>query len=366
MIIKGNLISIKDPKHILVIQLGDIGDVVMALPALQALRHNFPKANIEVAVREKAALLLEGCTGVDLVLSVDKYKKRSSAFAHQAALLSHIALKRFDMAIELRTGTRGAFLSFLSGARHRIGRYSAGDFLRNKIFTHLVNPENEINQYSVEHNLNILKPLSLIPTSKEPCLNIPQKIIQRVYGLIQQQMPISKKIIVLHPFSIWNYKELAEEQYIRLIQHIKSNHDCNLIITGSKEERLRAAMIIDKANQEVFNFAGKTSIIEMAGLLKLATLLISIDTSAIHIAAAVKTPTITIFGPSSMVNWAPRGKEHVTISNTMECIPCRKKGCNNSLLTPCLTTLSPDDISKTIDTHLKNIEKRKTLDKKPL
>lgn len=367
MMKKGKTLSIENPRRILVVQLGDIGDVVLTLPALKALRNNFPKATIEVAVREKAALLLEGSTFTDRILSVDRHKNNAPGLGHQAGLLAHIAFNRFDLAIELRTGTRGAFLSFLSGATHRIGRYSKDDFLRNKLFTHLVYPENEDRQHSVDHNLNILAPLlpSLYSKDSEdlkaPCLTLPPEILQKMGRRIRQQMPLPKKTIVLHPFSIWSYKELTREQYVGLIQHIKSTHDCYLVITGSGEERIKAQEIIDMSGREVFNFAGKTLIIEMAGLLKLATLVISIDTSAIHIAAAVNTPTVSIFGPSSQTNWAPRGKKHVVISSTMECVPCRKKGCNNTLLAPCLTTLSLDYMAKTIDTHLATLHYQEIL-----
>ncbi len=354
MIFQNRKIDKKRIRKILLIQLGDIGDLVLTLPAIHALKRTFPGALLSIAVREKAAALLYDCPEVNCVISVDKHKGGSRGIRYQLKLISDLVRYGFDLAVELRTGTRGAALSLLSGAVYRIGRFDNEAWLRNIIFTHLVDPDNEESQHSIDHNLNILSPLNpVIQANPTPCIYIPKRIKREILNKLKRKKVGHEKFIVLHPFSIWQYKELSTRHYIKLIHHFSDIWKCRLVITGSKAEHNRAQHLIKISKRPVVNMAGRTSIIEMAGLLQQANLVVSIDTSAIHIAGAVNTPTISIFGPSSPVNWAPRGKKHLVITSDMKCIPCKKKGCFNTEKSQCLLTLDPKISIAAIDGHIK-------------
>ena len=356
MIAKGSLINInkEDIKSILLIQLGDIGDLVLTLPTIETLRVNFPKAHLAVAVREKAAALLQGHHAVDRILSVDRHKHGAKGVWHQVQLLASLIFKRFDLSIELRTGTRGAVLSVASMAKIRIGRHGDDGTLRGLCFSHIVQPANEIGQYAAQHNLNILEPLNLdCISSSTPALLIRKERVLALTEKVKRLLPKPQKpILVIHPFSIWQYKELTTQQYHRILSHLASTYDVNLVITGAPDEHPRAQALIDSSGLPIVNMAGKTSIMEMACMLKLACMVISIDTSAVHIATAVETPTVSIFGPSSTKNWAPKGGRHRVITHSMSCIPCSKKGCNDTEAVPCLHELSPKLICEEIDTHM--------------
>ena len=353
---KGKIIDKKRIKKILLIQLGDIGDLVLTLPAIYALKQTFPGAVLTVAVREKAAALLLGCPEPDDVISVDKFRKGAKGIRHQLLLMKNLILSDFDLCIELRTGTRGGVLSLLSGALYRVGRFDHEAKLRNFIFTHLVDPDNEENQHSIDHNLNILSPLKpAVPVNLYPCIHVPIDIKQKVLNELNREKINKKKFIVLHPFSIWQYKELPATHYIKLIHHISDVWGLPVVITGSDQEHKRAQILIKASKRQVLNMAGKTSIIEMAGLLQQAGLVVSIDTSAIHIAAAVNTPAISIFGPSSPVNWAPKGDQHIVVANKMKCIHCKRKGCNDSEKSRCLLTLDSNVTIEAVDREIKKL-----------
>ena len=360
-ICKEKIIDKKRIKKILLIQLGDIGDLVLTLPAILTLKQTFAGAFLAVGVREKAAALLYDCPEVDRVFSVDKFKKGAKNVRHQLKIIKDLIQWDFDLVVELRTGTRGAVLALLSMASYRVGRFDHESRLRNLVFTHLVDPDNEENQHSIDHNLNILSPLNpVLPAKPDPYIHINKKIKEKVMQKLDREGVKHEKFIVLHPFSIWQYKELSTGQYVKLIHHISDVWNCRLVITGSNAERDRARKLITASKRQAVNMAGKTSIIEMAGVLQQAVLVVSIDTSAIHIAAAVNTPTISIFGPSSPVNWAPGGSKkdcrHIVITNDMECIPCRKKGCFNSEKSRCLLTMDTGIIIAAIDGQIKKLD----------
>jgi len=355
MLVKGETFSPEGIARMLLIQLGDIGDVVLTTPTMRTLRENCPYSEIFVFVREHTRELVEDCPWVNGVISVNKDKRNlREEIAYQRDFLSELRRKRFELTIDLRTGTRGAIVSFLSGAKVRIGRYSDnGTLWRNRLFTHLIRPENELEQYSSLHSLNILAPLELEIRDTSPALEVtPEKEKSALEILRREKVPPHKPILALHPFSRWSYKEWLIQNYVRLINHIGTRYPVSIVVTGAPKERDRISEIVSRSSVDAYNLAGKTSLGELSAVLKKCSLLIGIDSAAVHIAAAVGTPTITIFGPSSPVNWAPRGKQHRIIQKDLPCVPCRQKGCNNSEVSRCLSELEPEEIIPLVEDQL--------------
>ncbi|MBW2338973.1 MAG: glycosyltransferase family 9 protein [Deltaproteobacteria bacterium] len=358
MLVKGRAFSPEGITRILLIQLGDVGDLVLTTPTMKTLRENCPRSEIFVFVREHTRELAEGCPWVDGVISVNKGNRNlREEIAYQRDFLAALRRKRFQLTIDLRAGTRGAIVSYLSGAKVRIGRYSDdGTLWRNRLFTHLIRPENELEQYSSLHSLNILAPLELEVKDTSLALVVtPEKEKSALEILRREKVPSDKPILALHPFSRWRYKEWLTENYIRLINHIGSRYPVAIIVTGAPEERDRVSEIVSGSSADAYNFAGKTSLVELPAVLKKCSLLIGIDSAAMHIAAAVGIPTITIFGPSSPVSWAPRGKKHRIIQKDLLCVPCRQKGCNNSEVSRCLDELEPEEVIPLVEDQLNEI-----------
>lgn len=359
MLVKGKNLSLDGIKRILLIQLGDIGDVVLTTPTIKTLKENHPSGEIFVLLRSHARQLLEGYPLVDGLFSINK-EKRSFAgkITYQKDFLSGLRRKGFELSIDLRAGTRGAFVSFLSGAGVRIGRYRGdGRLWRNRLFTHLVRPENELNQYAAMHSLNMLAPFDLKIEDTHPELITTYEQERRAESiLMEEKLPPDRPMLALHPFSRWGYKEWPIKNYAKLINHVCSRYKVSVLVTGSIDEKDRVSEIAGMSRSDVYNLAGKTSLGELAAILKKCSLLIGIDSAPMHIAAAVGTPTVIIFGPSSPVNWAPQGKHHSVISKDLPCVPCRQKGCNNSEVSRCLDELSAEEVIPAVDAKVLQIE----------
>ena len=358
MLVKGNQDLPKHKGGILVIQLGDIGDVVLTMPTIRTLRENFSENNLIVCVREVAKELIEDCPWVNGVISVNKQKRNiKETIICQKNFIDTLRKYHFNIVIDLRTGTRGAILAFLSGATCRIGRFSDDGLLwRNRLFTHLVRPVNELSQYSAEHNLNIISPFNLSIENSLPILNVSSKTKESAHTILtQENVPIDKPIIVIHPFSLWKYKDWRTDGFISLIDHITAKYHFSIIITGSPEERLRAKEMVAKCKTKVFNLVGKTSIGELPGVFQSCRLFIGVDTAALHIAAAVGIPTVGIFGPSAPINWAPRGNQHCVVSKSISCVPCMQKGCQDSEFSLCLEELTFEEVNKKVDEQISRI-----------
>jgi ADP-heptose:LPS heptosyltransferase len=239
----------------------------------------------------------------------------------------------------------------------RIGRYRGdGRLWRNRLFTHLVRPENELNQYAAMHSLNMLAPFDLKIEDTYPELITTYEQERCAENILRKEkLPIDRPVVALHPFSRWGYKEWSTNNYAKLINHVCSRYKVSVIVTGSIDERDRVSEIARMSRSNVHNLAGKTSLGELAAILKKCSLLIGIDSAPMHIAAAVGTPTVIIFGPSSPVNWAPQGKQHSVISKDLPCVPCRHKGCNNSEVSRCLDELSVEEVIPIVDAKILQI-----------
>lgn len=348
MMVKGKPISSKHIGNVLLIQLGDIGDVVLSLPAVRALRENFPQNDVVVAVREKAAELVEDCPWATGVISVEK-KERGPIrqIVYQKDFFLRLRRFQFDLAIDMRTGSRSALLALLSGARRRVGFYAGGEEgWRNRVFTHLMVDAGRPGQHMAEYYSNLLTACNLEAVHVWPEHPIPGEKQMRAMALLaEQNVSPESPIVAVQPFSLWEYKEWGVQNFIRLINRIGSEYNLPIIITGSAGEREKAEDLIRSCRAaRLYNLAGKTSIGMLAAVLKACAVFVGGDSAGIHIAAAVGTPTVSIFGPSSSVAWSPRGEQHRVVQKRLHCVPCHQKGCQGSGVSRCLEELTVAEV----------------------
>jgi len=347
MLIKGNNISRENIRNILLIQLGDIGDVVLSFPAIRALHENFPQANVVVAVREKAKELIEDCKWATDVISINEEKRTwIEELKYQKRFFLRLRKFHFDLAIDIKPGDRGAILALLSGAQQKISFYANdGKLWRNRVFTHLAMDDPIPGRHMAEYYLDLLKTYNIKTDQIWPEHDVPDNRYQKAEALLKNEGVLSDRpIIAVQPFSLWKYKEWGISKYIQLINWLVLEYDVSIIITGSLDERARADEIIKKCPQNTFNLAGKTSIGTLAGVFKACKLFIGVDSAGVHIAAAVGLPTVCIFGPSSYIDWAPRGKQHQVVHKDFPCVPCQNKGCQGSGISRCLEELTVEEV----------------------
>ena len=355
MLVKGNDISRKNIRNILLIQLGDIGDVVLSFPVISALHETFPESNVVVAVREKAKELIEDCKWTTDVISVNE-EKRSwiEELKYQKRFFSRLRGFRFDLTIDIKPGDRGAIIALLSGARQKVSFYADdGKLWRNRVFTHLATDEPNPGRHIAQYYLGLLEAYNIKTDHIQPEHDVPEDRYQKAMALLKNEgIPSDRSIIAVQPFSLWKYKEWGVDKYIQLINWLVSEYDVSVIITGSLDEKERADEIINKCRQNTYNLAGKTSIGILAAVFKACRLFIGVDSAGVHIAAAVSLPTVSIFGPSSYIDWAPRGKQHRVVHKDFQCVPCQDKGCQGSEISRCLKELTFEEVRAVVKAQM--------------
>lgn len=356
-LITGQTTITGSPRGILLIQLGDIGDVVLSTPCIRALRKNYPQARIVVAVRGKAAELLEDSPWLDQVIPLTRQSGSLwQKLRFQLDFFRNLRSLHCDLAIDLRTGTRGAIMAFLSGASQRIGFYAEdGRLWRNRLFTSLLKREYTPDLRVVDYLLSLLAAFGISTEQRIPGLVVAGDTQEKIRALLAREgISRDKKLVAVQPFSLWQYKEWGKEKYIGLIRWLVAEYGVAVLVTGSAAEKERAGEIVRGCGAECYNFAGKTSIAMYAALLQKCRLFIGVDSAGLHIAAAVGTPTVGIFGPSSPVSWAPVGRQHLIVQKNLPCVPCRQKGCQDSEKSVCLDELTLEEVKERLGAHLIN------------
>lgn len=359
MLVKGDNRIIREPRAILLIQLGDIGDVVLTFPCVQALRSRFPAAVIKVAVWDKAAELIELCPWADGVIAVRKEERGlPRAFAHQWGFFRELRRHRFDLAIDLRAGTRGAFLASLSGARQRIGFYSLdGRPWRNLSFTNVFWPELPPGIHMTLYLLSLLEAYGIPAVNPRPQFMVPDSLQDRVTRLLAQEgIPADRPLIAMQPFSLWPYKEWGAAKYVALIRWLQATYGFPVLLTGSPQERQRVQeIVVGCGEQGVFNLAGKTSIGVYGALLARCGLFIGVDSAGQHLASAAGVPTVILYGPSGSSSWAPEGPEHVVVTKDFPCVPCHQMGCDNRGVSRCLEELAVEEVIPAVQRQVEKL-----------
>ncbi|PKN76519.1 MAG: hypothetical protein CVU52_04465 [Deltaproteobacteria bacterium HGW-Deltaproteobacteria-10] len=342
-------------KKILVIQLGDIGDVVWMIPSLWAIKNNHPQAQIMILTRYPNADVLLDDPRIEGIFYVRQEKRMQDSLRSSFDLIFGLRREKFDLVIDLRADDRGAITSFLTGAPLRTALFYPGFTWRNRMFTHLVNPEPAKERVlgAAEQSLQIVRGLGIKEETSIPQIMVSAESEQKVRQIIAAEKIVAKNgWVSINPFSRWSYKEWGMEKWQRLAFLIWQKYEMPLVICGSAEERERAEKLVNNFQSPVYSFAGKVSLRQMPAFLKLSRLHIGVDSAAPHIAAAVGTPTVTIYGPSDWRDWAPPGQKNKVVIPDMNCSPCYKKGCDGSGRSLCMEQIDVNQVMKVVEENI--------------
>lgn len=340
-------------RNILLIQLGDIGDVVWTTPSIRAVKNSIPGAKVSIMVKDHFGGLIEADPSVEKVFEIKRYPGNFfRQTAGQLSFLRQLRAERFDLVVDLRLGDRGAFMAFATGAPIRVTLHHLGDlpWWRKYLFTHAAIPaELPPERGATEQSLRILRVLGIDTNDKIPRLWVSDSIKERVRDILSQEKAGGlTHWVTINPFSRWQYKEWVDFRWVEIINWLWKDFAIPALIIGSPAERQKAEALIRGCEAKVYNFAGLTTLAELAGLLRQSLLHIGVDSAAPHIAAATGVPTVTIYGPSSWFDWAPLGEEHRVIVPEMPCVPCHQKGCDGSGQSRCLEALSAEAVKSAV------------------
>jgi heptosyltransferase-3 len=319
---------------------------------------------LSILLREGNGSLLEADPSIYKTYEVKKYRGSFLVKAiRQIGFIRELRQEHFDLVFDLRSDDRGAFMAFITGAPIRASLYHQDvSPWRNFLFTHLVRPSQENVRTSfgaAEQSLRIVRGFGIEAKTDVPKLWVSNETMHRAEKILEGEgiHPLTGPFdswVTLNPFSRWPYKEWDIKKWVRIIDWLWREYKIATGVVGAATEHERAAKIVQACSGKSYNLAGKTSLAELAGVLSLSRLHIGVDSASPHIAAAVGTPTITLYGPSDWRDWAPVGDRHRVVVPDMDCVPCHKKGCNGNGRSECLETLGIEPMQTVIREVLKS------------
>jgi heptosyltransferase-3 len=333
-------------RKILVIQLGDIGDVIWSIPTFWALKETFPRAGLFVLLRKHRGDFLLDDAHIENIFIVEE-----GSLCDSLKLVKKIRGENFDLLFDLRADDRGAYLALFSGAKIKAAQYYPGIPWRNRFFTHLVKevPAAEKSPGAAQQSLKIVHGFGIQESTAVPKVFVAEEARKTILErLAREKIPLQNGLVTINPFSRWSYKEWPMDRWRRLSLWIWRRYQMPVILTGSPAERGRADALAAGTDGLIFNFAGKTTLREMAALLEKSSLHLGVDSAAPHMAAAVGVPTVTLYGPSDWREWAFPGEQNRVVVPDMDCVPCCQKGCNGQGRSVCLENLPVERVQAVV------------------
>lgn len=355
-------------RRALVIKLRHQGDVLLASPVFSALKSRLPDCQIDALVYADTAPMLTLHPAIEHVHVIDRQGRSSGALAQLKAewrLFGTLRSRRYDLIVHLTDHPRGAWLSRLcrvpwSVAPKVTGR---GRWWRDA-FTHAYRAPLNSPRHTVEKNLDALRRIGIFPGAEERSLRLvaghdAEARVDRLLdelgvsverGQHQERGAPAKRFIHIHPASRWFFKCWSVERMTALIDRLHdAGHAVVLSAAPSDSEMAMIAAIQTRLKRPALSLAGQLSLKELAALTARARLFVGVDSAPMHIAAAMGTPTVALFGPSGDVEWGPWGVAHrVVASDAHPCRPCGIDGCGGGKRSDCLENLPVDRVYRAV------------------
>ncbi len=330
-------------KKILIVRLDRVGDVLLSTPVIKAVREAFPDSYIAFMVRKYTKEIVAGNPYLDEVIAYDK-NGRDKGVLGNIRFIRQLGRKKFDIAFVLHPTKRTHLLVSLAGIPETIGYNKKwGALLKTKI-DHT--KQNGL-KHEIDYTLDILRYAGLEPKDRALFMPVDSASEERVDKIFKEN-GISKSdlCISLHPGAscvskIWSAERFAKAA-LRLVERYKAKI---VIVAGDSDKRL-GDKVSSLLKGNCLNLSGKTSISDLASVLRRVKLFISNDSGPVHIASAIGTPVIAIFGRSdrglSPKRWGPTGGRDIVLHKDVGCKVCLAHNCEKGF--KCLEAITVDEV----------------------
>ena len=331
------------PRRILIIRLDRMGDVILSTPVLQQLRAAYPEAFIAMLVSPACRELVEGNPHLNDVLLYDKT-------GEQRGLWSTIRFARrvrrldFDTALILHPTRRSHWIARLAGIPRRLGYARKSGWL----LTHrLPHRKQEGSRHEAEYALELLRLVGLEPAAPQSFVPVSSRAARRIDTLFHEShVENSASLIAIHPSASCVSKRWMPERFAQVADRLIEAELGRIVIVAGPEDVPHAQAMARAMRHAPLNVAGALSVGELAALLARCRLLISNDSGPVHVAAALGTPVVDLFGRNqrglSPRRWGPLGTGHVVLHKEVGCVTCLAHACDIGFL--CLTALSVEEV----------------------
>ncbi|MBN1405961.1 MAG: glycosyltransferase family 9 protein [Candidatus Omnitrophica bacterium] len=295
---------LKDIKKIVIFRTDRIGEVLLSTVCIDIFKKHFSKSRISFVTSGYSKDIVCARKDTDEVFVFSTISKKSS-FIGLLGLCRYLKRNKFDLAVILNPHKLLHAAVFLSGIKHRLGYDRKWGFCLNHKIEDL---KHEAKKHEIEYTLDLLKAIGIEAAAVSPRMEVSDKDVSYTDGIIKQfQLNNGKPIVVIcagssNPGKMWN-----KENFISLINRIKNEFNCNIVLIGSSADK-------QVNTQAALDLTGVFTIGQLAAFFKKCRLFIGNDSGPMHIAAACGVSVVALFGKvSSPVRWRPWGKGHIIL-----------------------------------------------------
>lgn len=347
-------LPLTEVRRVLVVKLRHHGDVLLSSPLFSVLKAHAPHCEIDALVYADTAEMLTGHPAIHQIHVIGRDWKKHSPLARLSAewqVFCALRQRHYDMVIHLTEHWRGVWLVRLLQPRWAVA-FRQGKYGKRwaRHFTHLVeHPKNAL-RHVLEVHLDVLRRIGIQPTPEERrlCL-VPGAVAEATITQKLRTLGLSDQgFIHIHPASRWLFKCWPPEKMSALITALQDK-GWPVVLTAapSADELAMVAAIQDGLEQPVISLAGELSLKELAALTAKARLFIGVDSAPMHMAAALSTPVLALFGPSGDQQWgawSSGAPVRLISSSAHPCRPCGIDGCGGGKVSDCLSQISSDTV----------------------
>jgi heptosyltransferase-1 len=335
-------LSLSEPR-ILLIKLSSLGDVIHALPTLEALRSLYPQGHITWLVEDTYAPVLAGHPALDEVWPVPRPRLRNGRFLENAREVFQVARRLreepFDLVIDLQGLLKSAFWVALARGGRKVG------YDRTREFSYLALTERlapfDPEEHALWRYLNVARHLGA--PAAPPRFRLGLRLPEDLSHLLPETL---QSLAILHPGARWPTKLWPAAHWARLAEWLARDKGFQVVITGSPGDRDLAREIVAQAEVPLLDLSGRTSLAELAALFQKARLAVTTDTGPMHLAAALGKPVVALFGPTAPWRTGPFGEGHEIVRLELPCSPCFRRQCTEPR---CLTDLPVSAVQEAVE-----------------
>lgn len=328
------------------------GDVLLATPVFRALKRHVPGIEVDALIYSYAGDLLETCEHIDRIHCVDREWKSSGVkrlLSEERRLLAQLRARDYDLLVVLTDQWRSIFLSRVLQPRESVALSFAKRqrAFWKKSFTRNY-PAIE-HRYMVDLHLDALRCLGLPIDAEDEVVELRVSAsAERAVGERLAQLDLSaNSYVLIHPTSRGMHKCWEPQAYAQVIDSLQADGK-RVVISGAPDEHELAFVrrVLKLCRSEPVNFGGQLSLMELAALIQKAERLLCVDSVPMHMAAALGTPLLALFGPTDELQWGPSGDRTQIMASERPCRPCLKQGCGGSGRSQCMADLSAESVHR--------------------
>ena len=348
-------VDLQSVRRVLVTKLRHHGDVLLASPVFSVLKNHAPHLEVDALVYADTAAMLAGHPAISTVFGIDRGWKALSLSAQareEWGLLQQLRRRDYDLLLHLSEHPRGAWLARLLVPRcSAAADYpKAGGWWKNS-FSHLSPLPKNGRRHMVELNLDLLRRIGVQPGESERKLCfVPGEAAEREVARMLAELGLAAGgYIHLHPASRWQFKCWPAEKTADLIGKLQASGQRVLVTAAPDAAELElVARIRAQASTPFAELCGKLTLKQLGAVARNARLFIGVDSAPMHIASAMQTPVVALFGPSGEFNWGPWQVPHRVVSSSHSCRPCGNDGCGGGKVSECLSMLPVSEVLRAV------------------